>query len=379
MGRIVLISGHGGNPFDPGATGNGLKEADVTREIVNGVSRLLGSSCYVYPTNQNLIRAKDYSNHFKMGDEIVEVHINSAANLLADGCEVLVHKDVGVDKFTSDLLAAMSQTYKSRGVKYRTDLGNMNYFRSKGIKYRLLEVFFVSNQNDVKIYNASKQQIVLDIAKALGYVQTADATATPKQETSILYRVRPSHDLKTDSLQIYAATNLENAKRECLPGYSVINAATGEVVYKVDGAAPVKNEVYPTVEYKITVTDTDPKGLNVRKGPGADFGLTGKTLKKDQVRTVVETQNGWGKIKEEDGWVHLKLTSTNIPKATPTFKVQVLAAALNVRSGPGINYNVNTVIRDKATYVVVEEKSGWGRLQNGKGWISLDKNFVKRV
>ena len=379
MGRIVLISGHGGNPFDPGATGNGLKEADVTREIVNGVSRLLGSSCYVYPTNQNLIRAKDYSNHFKMGDEIVEVHINSAANLLADGCEVLVHKDVGVDKFTSDLLAAMSQTYKSRGVKYRTDLGNMNYFRSKGIKYRLLEVFFVSNQNDVKIYNASKQQIALDIAKALGYVQTADATATPKQETSILYRVRPSHDLKTDSLQIYAATNLENAKRECLPGYSVINAATGEVVYKVDGAAPVKNEVYPTVEYKIIVTDTDPKGLNVRKGPGADFGLTGKTLKKDQVRTVVETQNGWGKIKEEDGWVHLKLTSTNIPKATPTFKVQVLAAALNVRSGPGINYNVNTVIRDKAIYVVVEEKSGWGRLQNGKGWISLDKNFVKRV
>ena len=383
---IKLISGHGQSSqgYDPGASANGLREADVTREIVGKVAELLGSKCEVYPMKQNLVRVKDYSTYFKMGDEVVELHINSAANLLAEGCEVLVHKEVGVDKFTSDLLTAMTQTYKSRGVKYRTDLGNMNYFRSRGIKYRLLEVFFVSNQNDVKIYNASKQRIALDIAKALGYVQTAEVTATPKPVASILYRVRPSHDLKTDSLQIYAATNLENAKRECLPGYSVINASTGVVVYKVDGTAPVKKEVYPVSEYKIKVTDQDPKGLNVRVGPGVDFKLTGKTVKKDQIRTIVETQNGWGKTKEDGGWIHLKLTTTDVVVAPPKpvakeFKVQVTVAALNVRKGAGMSFAIVDVIKDKGTYTISEESNGFGRLKSGKGWISLDKNFVKRV
>ena len=32
--KLLLIAGHGGNPFDPGATGNGVREADLTRPII---------------------------------------------------------------------------------------------------------------------------------------------------------------------------------------------------------------------------------------------------------------------------------------------------------------------------------------------------------
>lgn len=63
------------------------------------------------------------------------------------------------------------------------------------------------------------------------------------------------------------------------------------------------------------------------------------------------------------------------PEVDPTpiksYLVRVTADALNYRSGPGTNYKINGVIRDKGTYTIVEEKNGWGKLKSGAGWISL--------
>ena len=59
---------------------------------------------------------------------------------------------------------------------------------------------------------------------------------------------------------------------------------------------------------------------------------------------------------------------------TPSFtayKVKVTTSALNIRSGPGTNNKVVGVIRDRGVYTIVDEKSGWGKLKSGAGWISL--------
>ena len=53
------------------------------------------------------------------------------------------------------------------------------------------------------------------------------------------------------------------------------------------------------------------------------------------------------------------------------YTVRVTANVLNVRSGPGTNYGINTQIKDKGIYTIVEENNGWGRLKSGAGWISL--------
>lgn len=53
------------------------------------------------------------------------------------------------------------------------------------------------------------------------------------------------------------------------------------------------------------------------------------------------------------------------------YKVKVTVDALNVRAGAGINYRVNTVIRNQGVYTIVEEKNGFGKLKSGAGWISL--------
>lgn len=55
------------------------------------------------------------------------------------------------------------------------------------------------------------------------------------------------------------------------------------------------------------------------------------------------------------------------------YVVRVTVSALNVRKGPGTNYAIGTVIRDKGSYTIVEEAGDgfWGKLKSGAGWISL--------
>ena len=64
------------------------------------------------------------------------------------------------------------------------------------------------------------------------------------------------------------------------------------------------------------------------------------------------------------------------------YRVKVTASALNYRKGPGTNYAIAGVIRDKGVYTIVEESGGtgankWGKLKSGVGWISLD--YVEKV
>ncbi len=50
---------------------------------------------------------------------------------------------------------------------------------------------------------------------------------------------------------------------------------------------------------------------------------------------------------------------------------------VNIRKGPGTNYDINGAIPKGGAYTIVEEKSGtgakkWGKLKSGAGWIALD-------
>lgn len=66
------------------------------------------------------------------------------------------------------------------------------------------------------------------------------------------------------------------------------------------------------------------------------------------------------------GWVN----KSDVTASEPLL-VRVTVRALNIRSGPGINYPIAGVITDKGIYALTSEAGGWGKLKNGKGWISL--------
>lgn len=65
------------------------------------------------------------------------------------------------------------------------------------------------------------------------------------------------------------------------------------------------------------------------------------------------------------------------PATTTDKKVQVTASLLNIRSGPGTQYaQVGTL--KKGTIVSISATSGnWGKLTDGRGWISISPKYTK--
>ena len=60
-----------------------------------------------------------------------------------------------------------------------------------------------------------------------------------------------------------------------------------------------------------------------------------------------------------------------------TYRIKVMVDALNIRSGPGIQYKINGCIRDCGVYTIVETNGNWGKLKSKAGWICLD--YCKKV
>lgn len=52
---------------------------------------------------------------------------------------------------------------------------------------------------------------------------------------------------------------------------------------------------------------------------------------------------------------------------------------LNVRKGPGTNYEVVTQVYLDQAFTILEEYNGWGRLKSGVGWISLNSKYIKKL
>lgn len=82
--------------------------------------------------------------------------------------------------------------------------------------------------------------------------------------------------------------------------------------------------------------------------------------------------NRHGKIAEA---VNKKLDAN---KTSTVYKVQVSISDLNIRKGPGTNYDKTGKCTGKGVFTIIETRAGkgstkgWGRLKSGTGWISLD-------
>ena len=130
----------------------------------------------------------------------------------------------------------------------------------------------------------------------------------------------------------------------------------------------------PATPFQVRVIIDD---LNYRSQPlMGDQYIVGQTGK--GVFTITEVRDGeWGKLLSGAGWIYLlnpnycTILQTVQTKTKSPFKVRVVENALNYRKGPGIQYGINGVIRDRGVYTIVEEKDGWGRLLSGAGWINL--------
>lgn len=171
--KILLISGHGAG--DCGAVGNGYKEADLTRELVNLIESNLKLYAEVDVYEQSRNAYKDVCNGtFNIGkyDYVFEVHFN-AFNISAYGTECFVVPSEAGITVEQAIMRRMNKYFKLRdndnifdGVK-RTRFAVINAVKQRGMSGALLETCFIDNKNDMEVYQNNKNAIAKDIAEGI--------------------------------------------------------------------------------------------------------------------------------------------------------------------------------------------------------------------
>jgi N-acetylmuramoyl-L-alanine amidase len=171
--KIFLSAGHGGT--DSGAVGNGFIERDLTIDLRNHIAREL-KALGIVPSIDSDRNALSQTlawlrGKFKSKDILLDLHWNASSNPEAKGSEIII-PDVS-SQFERDLAKALLKVF--------TDLG----FRDRGVKPEaltarkrlgwmrpvaenvLIEVCFISNLTDMKLYEVNKQGIAKKIANIL--------------------------------------------------------------------------------------------------------------------------------------------------------------------------------------------------------------------
>ena len=246
MAKVFLSAGHGGT--DPGAVGYGLKEKDINLNVLKACRDELKAH------GVKVICSREKDENDPVGQEVKEAnaskadiaisfHINAGGG---DGFEAFCNtknKDgVKLAELGEKYIKALGQN--SRGVK---DGLHLYFVKNTTMTSVLFETFFIDTKDNTIGDTASEQ-------KAIGVA--------------------------------YAKAILEYLGVEGKPKTTKPKAQT----------TTVKDE-----SFKVKVTANI---LNVRAGAGVKFNITTK-VKKGDVYTIVDTKNGWGKLKSGKGWINL--------------------------------------------------------------------------
>ena len=97
--------------------------------------------------------------------------------------------------------------------------------------------------------------------------------------------------------EAYTIVATQNGWGKLKSGAGWINLSYTQRVSNTTASTPSSSQLVKVTAYS----------LNVRKGPGVGYAVTG-SVKKGDVFTIVETQNGWGKLKSGAGWISLGYT-----------------------------------------------------------------------
>ena len=169
--NVLIIAGHGGTPYDPGATGCGQQEAVQTRVmaklIYDEMRKVDGLRPVLYDTGNDAYKVLKNGGSLPLSGigYVIECHLNAcvkdtAGNGKTTGVEVLVHpteKGITVEQAICRRIAALG--LKNRGVKPDGGLLVMNTVKRHGISHALIEFCFIDDRDDMNIFMAKREQI----------------------------------------------------------------------------------------------------------------------------------------------------------------------------------------------------------------------------
>lgn len=169
---LYLDAGHvtGASGYDPGASGNGYTEAELTSELVNKIAKLLGEQGVRVHTSleDSLNYTERQAKAQQLGcTTLISIHFNSADSASAHGTESYVSEHYAAEG--SIYLQQIIHQYLIQGTGL-TDRGMKAQDFSVihgGLPAVLLEVAFVTSSSDMSTYQQRKDLVARDIAAGI--------------------------------------------------------------------------------------------------------------------------------------------------------------------------------------------------------------------
>lgn len=168
--KLFVIAGHGAG--DPGASGNGYQEHERVRALAAKIKEYGGNNVLLGDFNRNYYKDKGINNLTISKKEyaIIELHMDSDDNVNARGGHVIIKSGFKADKYDNTLADMISTMFPGRANKIvnRSNLANVNRAAAKGYNYRLIECGFISNAQDIAIFNSKIDELAKNILGCFG-------------------------------------------------------------------------------------------------------------------------------------------------------------------------------------------------------------------
>nr|DAG84186.1 MAG TPA: lysin [Caudoviricetes sp.] len=177
--KLFVICGHGAG--DPGACANGYEEAERVRVLGKKIKELGGSNVTLGDVNRDYYADNGISSlNLSKDTQIIELHMDSAS-ASARGAHIIIWHEFQPDDYDNALASFLCGLFPGRSTKIakRSDLANPARAAAKGYGYRLAECGFISNKEDLEIFNNNIEKIAKGILEAFG-ISASGASSSNK-------------------------------------------------------------------------------------------------------------------------------------------------------------------------------------------------------
>ena len=181
--KLFVICGHGAG--DPGACANGYEEAERVRVLGKKIKELGGSSVTLGDVNRDYYADNGISRlNLSKDYQIIELHMDRAS-ASARGAHIIIWHEFQPDDYDKALASFLCRMFPGRSTKIdkRSDLANPARAAAKGYGYRLAECGFISNKEDLDLFNNNIEKIAKGILEAFG-ISTSGASSSGKKTVS---------------------------------------------------------------------------------------------------------------------------------------------------------------------------------------------------
>lgn len=182
MPKLFYIAGHGAG--DPGATGNGFTEAERVRALGNKLKKFGGDNVILGDFNRDYYADNGISTlNLPKDCCILEGHMDAGVST-ARGGHVIINAGFTADSYDNALASMLKNILPGRAnmIVGRNNLANPARAAVRGFNYRLVEFGFITNADDIRIFNSKMDDIAKGVLNAFGIKVIENTTVQNNKE-----------------------------------------------------------------------------------------------------------------------------------------------------------------------------------------------------